>query len=120
MGVSILDIVNDYIFQANKLSKSDKSEVYNIVSHVIRFTRTYISRTRQDQADIPSQMLSTIWQEASNTLKKLGNNELKIFAEILENKSKYWTDPEGFRPDVLDEYAMKLTQVEIKLNELTV
>jgi hypothetical protein len=119
MSFDIFFLFKGYLDRATSLSKSDKIKVNEIVSHAIRFTRTHISRTRENKTDIPSQMLSTIWQEAANKLKRFGNEDLKRFAKTLENKSKYWSDPDGFRPDVLDEYGMLLTQVETKLEELT-
>jgi hypothetical protein len=119
MGVWMFNMVNDYITRAKGLSKSEKQKVNEIVTNAIRLTRTYITRTRKLGDDEPSQILSTTWQDASNKLKKFGDESLQSFAQMLEEKSKYWSDPNGYDVEELQRYGMMLTQVETKLKELT-
>ncbi|NTS43024.1 hypothetical protein HRG84_19210 [Flavisolibacter sp. BT320] len=119
MGVFVLELVKNYIARTGELSNEEKFKVSEIVSHAIRLTRTHIVRTRKDQTDIPSQILSTTWQEAANSLRRIGGVTLQKFAKTLEEKSRFWSDPNGFKPRLLDEYEMKLTEVEAKLQEVT-
>ena len=64
----------------HSLQKDDKHKIYEIVSNALAFTKTHIALTRLDKSDIPTQILSTIWQDVANRLKKYGNEELRNFA----------------------------------------
>lgn len=119
MNRDVLSIIKDFLRGAKNLSKKNRESVYDIVSHAIRRTGTIISQTRKDGIDQPSNILSMTWQDASNKLRKLGNERLKSFANTLEEKGKYWSDPSGYDNTQILEYGMLLTQVEAKLKELT-
>lgn len=119
MRTWMLSMITNYIKEAKGLSKSEKLELYDLISNAIRTTRTFISRTRNTEKDEPSNILSTTWQRAANELQKVGNARLKDFARTLEEKSKYWADPKAYDKDELNKYGMMLTQVEERLKELT-
>ncbi len=115
----IIGMFGEYVDRGNNLPHKDKMRIYDIVSTAIGFTRTNIARYRTDEGDFPSQILSTIWRNAASELKMIkSNNELKNFAKILEEKSKYWSDPQGYHTNLIEEYSMRLTEVENKLNEI--
>lgn len=119
MGWDILELFSHYLTDAQRLSKSEREEVYEIVVNAIRRTRTLISQTRKAEKDEPSHILSMTWQSAANKLRKLGDERLQSFAETLEHKSKYWSEPHSYTPDQISKYGMLLSQVETKLTELT-
>ncbi|MEJ8818772.1 hypothetical protein [Lacibacter sp. H407] len=119
MGYWMFEMFDDYLSKAKKLSAKDKQSVYEIVTYAIRSTKTFITNRRRNNNDEASNILSMLWQDASSQLKKYGDEELKSFANMLEEKSKYWADPKGYDFDELKQYGMMLTQVELKLKELT-
>lgn len=120
MGINFIQLIADELqYRFGSFNSSDKAAIRNIVIHALNQTRIHIARTRNEKGDVPSAILSNIWQSASNDLFKYKGEQIRNFATILESKSKYWSDPKGFNSNLLDEYEMRLTQVEHKLNELT-
>ena len=119
MDWEILRLFSNYIDQAKNLSRKDKEQLYEIVIIAIRRTRTFITQTRINGKDEPSNILSLTWQSAANRLRRFDNDELKSFAATLEQKSKYWSEPSSYTVEQIQKYGMLLTEVEDKLNELT-
>ncbi len=120
MGVNFIQLVADELqYRFGSFKNSEKAAIRNIVLHALNQTRTHIARTRNEKGDIPSAILSNIWQTASQDLLKYKGEQIRHFAMILEMKSKYWSDPKGFNLGLLDEYEMRLNQVEQELNLLT-
>lgn len=119
MNWDVLYIVENLLRGIKGLSRNEKQSLYEIVSHALRTTRTIISQTRKDGFDQPSNILSMTWQNASNQLKKLNYDGIRDYAQTLEEKSKYWSDPSGYNKSDLERYGMMLIQVEAKLKDLT-
>jgi len=119
MNWDVIGILGNIINSAKNLSRSEKQSIYDTVSHALSRTRTIIAQTRRDGEDQPSNILSMTWQEASNQLKKIKNESILEFAETLEYKSKYWSNPANYTADQLTEYKMRLVQVEKELKQLT-
>lgn len=118
MSYWMLDMVGDYLTRAKGLSKTEKQKVNEIVRHALGVTKTFIARNRNNGGDEPSQILSTTWQEASNKLRALGDINLRQFAEMLEEKSKYWSDPIGYDMEEISNYDIRLVTVENELKSL--
>ncbi len=114
----ILGLTSDIISNSTSLSKKDKDTVHNEVTYALNQTRTHIRNTRQGNTDQPSSHLSNVWQRTGRRLRQIGHTEVQGLADTIEQKSKYWSDPTDYDLQNLDQYEMRLTQVESKLNEL--
>lgn len=120
MGIGFIQLVVDELhFNVGQLNKKEKKVVREVVFYALNQTRAHIARTRDTRGDVPSAILSNIWLSASQDLLKYHSERIKNFAATLEVKSRYWSDPKGFNKELLDEYEMRLNQVEEVLNELT-
>lgn len=113
-----LELANDILSEASGLSKKDKDFVYDHVSYAIKQTKSHISATRTNGRDKPSSILSNIWQRASQNIKKINNRKIKNLAETIEEKSKYWADPDNYDTAQFDHFQMRISQVESTLNQL--
>ena len=118
MGISYLALVTDFLSRLPVLNDREKRVVQDSVSYAVNQTRLHIANTRQNQSDVPSAILSNIWMETAQRLSKVGNEEVKSWADMLREKARYWSDPKGYNLQHLQEYQIRLTDVEDKLNTL--
>lgn len=117
-----LSVIWDFIYNAlthnNNLSTAEKMYIKNIVTNAISFTETHISRTRINNKDVSSQILSTIWLNAANKLRNYNNENVNYFANALETKSAYWSNPVGNRGSINLDYSIKLTAIKAQLKQI--
>jgi hypothetical protein len=92
--------------------------VYDKVIYAINQTRVHIRNTRQGNADQSSAQLSNIWQRTGRELRRIRHNEIQMLARTIEEKSKYWSDPSNYDFQNLEQYEMKLAQVEDNLKRI--
>lgn len=114
----ILELTSSIISNVTSLSKEDKVLVYDKVNYALNKTRTHIRSTRLGNTDQSSSQLSNIWQRTGKALRRIRHSEIQSLANIIEQKSKYWSDPAGYDLRNLDLYEMRLTQVESKLKNI--
>lgn len=113
-----LELTTDIISNSLSLSKIDKDTVFDEVTYALNQTRTHIRNTRKDNKDQPSSHLSNVWQRTGKRLRRIRNSDIQRLAEIIEQKSKYWSDPTIYDLQNINHYEMRLTQVETKLNQI--
>lgn len=114
----MFSLITDLLHNSSKLSTKDKDLIFEVVTNGINKTRAFISTNRVDNLDRPSNILSNVWQSAAVDLKRLNNTSLKPFIFTLYEKSKYWSDPDTYDKSQMEEYKMRLTEVEKSLNDL--
>ncbi len=114
----LLEVTVKIISNSSSLSRFDKGTVYDEVTYALNQTRTHIRNTRNGNIDRPSSHLSNVWQRTGKRLRNIKNVELQDLADIIEQKSKYWSDPIIYDLENLNRYEMQLIQVEQKLNEI--
>jgi len=114
----ILDLTSDIISKSLVLSKAEKETIYDELTYALNQTRTHIRNTRKGSTDQPSAHLSNVWQRTGKHLRRIRQKEIQNLADIIEQKSKYWSDPTIYDLQNLNRYEMRLTQVENKLKEI--
>lgn len=109
----------EHIFQRGTgLSNSEKKLIEDEVKYALNQTRLHIAQTRTHSKDIASSQLSNIWRRVGSRLSDIGNESVRCYARTIEEKSKYWSDPNNYDRENLEKYEMYLTQVEDKLKFL--
>lgn len=118
MGAGIIGMFGDFLGITEKLSRYDKKVINATIQHALNQTRVHIARTRKTHEDIPSAILSTLWMETAQKIQNINNDEVQQWGKMLEQKAKYWSDPNGYDEYLLNNYEIRLTEVEKRLNEL--
>jgi hypothetical protein len=113
-----LRFTEDILSETIRLSQKDKDFVYDQVSFALKQTKSYISSTRTNGRDKSSAVLSNIWQRASKSIKTINNEKIRSLAQTIEEKSKYWADPDSYDNTQFDKYQMRILQVETTLKNL--
>lgn len=114
----LLQLTEDILNETVALSQKDKDFIYDQVSYALKQTQSHINSTRTNGRDISSPTLSNIWQRAANNIKDVNNKNIKSLAVTIEEKSKYWADPDRYDTSQFDNFQMRITQVELTLNRL--
>ncbi|WP_167618547.1 hypothetical protein [Maribellus sediminis] len=114
----ILELTTDIISKSLSLSKVDKETIFDEVTYALNQTRTHIRNTRLGNKDQASSHLSNVWQRTGKHLRRIRHHEIQELADIIEQKSKYWSDPDIYDLQNLNNYEMRLIQVETKLNNI--
>jgi hypothetical protein len=113
-----LQLIEDILNETTKLSQKDKDFVYDQVSYALKQTQSHINSTRANGKDKSSSTLSNVWQRASKQIKTVSNSRIQNLAETIEEKSKYWADPDGYDTTHFESFQMRISQVELTLKEL--
>lgn len=114
----MFELIINLLHQSSNLSKKEKDLIWEVVTNGLNKTRAFIATNRVNNMDKPSHILSNVWQSAAADLKKLNNEELNPFINTLYEKSKYWSDPDTYDLNQMEEYKMRLIQVENSLKDL--
>lgn len=112
-----LKLIEDILNESTGLSKKDKDFVYDHVSYALKQTKSHINSTRVRGRDKSSPTLSNIWQRASKQIKTVSNSRIQNLAETIEEKSKYWADPDSYGTTQFDSFQMRISQLELTLKE---
>jgi len=113
-----LQLTEDILRETTRLSQKDKDFVYDQVSYALKQTQSHINSTRANGRDKSSPTLSNIWQRASKQIKTVSNIRIKNLAETIEEKSKYWADPDGYDTMQFENFQMRISEVQSTLKEL--
>ncbi|TND07425.1 MAG: hypothetical protein FD123_3275 [Bacteroidetes bacterium] len=114
----ILGLAEKISFEANKLSTKDKDLIFDQVSFALEQTRAHISSTRKNDTDKSSTILSNIWQRTARNIKGVKHPTVKQLVETIEEKGKYWSDPDSYNKEQFDKYTMRITQVDSTLKKM--
>ncbi|WP_374505782.1 hypothetical protein [Flavobacterium sp.] len=114
----ILELVERISIEKNELSNNDRSLVFEHVSYALAQTRAHIATTRKSGLDKPSTILSNIWQRTARNIKIVKNPVVKQLVETIEEKGRYWSDPNTYDKKQFDNYNMRITQVDSTLKKM--
>jgi isocitrate dehydrogenase len=116
----ILGLTSDIIMRTHSLTVKEKRLIRDEVNYAINQTRTHISNTRKGNVDKASSQLSNIWRRVGNKLQEINNRRINELANTIEQKSKYWSDPDNYSIENIRRFEMRLTQVEQTLEEIII
>lgn len=102
-----------------------KSEIISTLRSALRDTKLHIENTRTNDFgadnfnEVASTDLSDKWSRVAEIIRPLDGR----LAYIFEDKSDYWSNPQGFRLSIQDEnrrfsYRIRLEEVEQELIKL--
>lgn len=111
-------LIMDLFRGTSGISKDEKIFLFDKVTDGLNKTRAFIAENRKNNIDKTSNILSTVWQGVAVELKKMNNKNLDPFINTLYQKSVYWSDPNIYDKEQMDEYKMRLKEVETTLNNL--
>jgi hypothetical protein len=114
----ILNLTKNILSGTETLSQKDKDLVVDNIAYAILQTKAHINSTRQRNKDKSSSVLANIWQRTASNIKGIENADIKELVEVIEQKSKYWSDPDSYDKKLFDQYQMKITQVESQIEKL--
>ncbi len=114
----ILELAERISSEKNQLSDKDKDLVFEHVSYALEQTRAHIASTRKNGPDKSSTILSNIWQRTARNIKVVKNPIVKQLVETIEEKGKYWSDPNSYDKEQFDRYNMRITQVDSTLKKM--
>lgn len=114
----ILDLAQDLLNATRALSDKDKQLAHYHVTYALNQTKIHMLHTSRGEKDQASASLSNIWQRAGQKIQQIKNTDVRNLAFTIEQKSKYWADPDRFDQQQFDQYRMRIFQVESTLNEL--
>ncbi len=114
----ILQLIENIFPELQELSVKDKRLIYDEVSFALKQTKAHINATRRNRSDTASTTLSNIWQRASRNIAQINHPVVKQLADTIEQKSRYWSDPDGYETGHFKKYSMRIVQVEETLNKI--
>ncbi|HPT73052.1 MAG TPA: hypothetical protein PLE74_12320 [Candidatus Cloacimonadota bacterium] len=103
---------------SENLSESEKTLVHDEVLNAIIQTRAHIAQTRINFVDKSSPIIANIWLRTSLRLKRIRNGNVQDLASTIEQKSRYWADPQNYNLRNIIEYKMRLEEVETALKTI--
>ena len=114
----ILKQVEKIVLKSNELSPQHKELIFEHVSFALEQTRAYISSSRKNGSDKSSSILSNIWQRTARNIKAIENPDVRRFVKTIEEKARYWSDPNSYDKEQFDNYNMRIFQVETTLKQM--
>lgn len=114
----ILDLTEKILSDKEQLTPKQIELICDSVSFALRQTKAHINSTRINNSDKASAVLSNIWQRTSNNIKSIKSQNVKQLVQTIDEKSKYWADPDSYDTEQFNRFSMRISQVEATINKL--
>lgn len=101
------------------MSRKDKSDAISALKDALRHTKKHIKEKRVENfGDVESTEIAKKWSDAARLIRPFDPD----FANAIEHKADYWTDPYGFKQEISDgnrrfNFRFRITEVENQLRD---
>lgn len=117
LGYAIFEIILQIIQERNHLSKEDRQIIKDEVTNALVLTRNAIEQYENGIVDENSNVISFQWAKASRRISMINNQYAKEFAARLMEKSKYWSMPNSYNEDLIDQFKIRIDDIEQTMND---